>query len=360
VTIGTTDAAMRDVLPDGRHPLHSPPEVLMTAQAAPWPTLALDDWKDTYATLHRWTQIVGKIRLALMPWINHSWHVALYVTGRGLTTSPIPYGTRSLQIDFDFIDHRLVVASSEGVIRTIALRPVAVADFYALVFTTLRELGLDVRIRPMPNEIPGATPLDTDREHASYDPEYANRFWRVLVQSDRVFTSFRARFLGKCSPIHFFWGSFDMAVTRFSGRRAPEHPGGVPHLPDSVAREAYSHEVSSCGFWPGSGPVPYPAYYSYAYPMPDGFDAARVRPDAAFFSRELGEFVLPYDAVRTASDPDAVLLDFLQDTYEAAADRARWDRAELERNQVTIGRAPQSDPRLRLGSGGRREESGVG
>jgi hypothetical protein len=216
----------------------------------------------------------------------------------------------------------------------------AVADFYALMFETLRSLGIEVRIHPMPNEIPDAQSLDVDREHASYDPEYANRFWRVLVQSDRVFTAFRARFVGKCSPVHFFWGSFDLAVTRFSGRRAPQHPGGVPHLPDAVTREAYSHEESSAGFWPGSGPVPYPAYYSYVYPTPPGFDAARVRPAAAFFSKDLGEFVLPYDSVRTASDPDAILLDFLQDTYEAAANLAAWNRSELERPEAAIGRPP--------------------
>ena len=297
----------------------------------PWPSLPLDHWKDTYATLHRWTQIVGKIRLRQTPWINHSWHVALYVTARGLTTSLMAHGTRSFQIDFDFVDHRLVVATGEGMVRAIELRPMAVADLYARLFTTLYDLELPVKINPMPNELPDATPLDTDFEHASYDPEYANRFWRVLVQSERILKSFRARFIGKCSPVHFFWGSFDMAVTRFSGRRAPQHPGGVPHLPDEVAREAYSHEVSSAGFWPGSGPVSYPAYYSYAYPTPAGFADASVRPSAAFFSRDLGEFVLPYDEVRQAASPDAVLLEFLEDTYAAAADRAGWDRSALER-----------------------------
>ena len=299
--------------------------------ADPWPSLRLDDWKDTYATLHRWTQIVGKIRLRQTPWINHSWHVVLYVTARGLTTSPMAYGSRAFQIDFDFVDHRLVVTTGEGTVRTIELRPMAVADFYERVFATLRDLELPVRIHPVPNELPDATPLDTDREHASYDAEYANRFWRVLLQSQRIFTTFRARFIGKCSPVHFFWGSFDMAVTRFSGRSAPPHPGGVPHLPDHVAREAYSQEVSSCGFWPGSGPVSYPAYYAYAYPIPDGFADAVVRPRAAFFSRDLGEFVLPYDEVRKTGSPDTVLLDFLEDTYAAAADRAGWDRAALER-----------------------------
>ena len=302
-----------------------------TSSEGAWPALPLDEWRDTYATLHRWTQIVGKIRLVQTPWVNHSWHVTSYVTARGLTTSPIPYATRTFQIDFDFIDHRLVVETGEGAIRTIALRPMAVADFYAELLAALHELGIDVKIHPIPNELPDATPLDTDREHASYDPVYANRFWRVLAQSDRVFKEFRARFIGKCSPVHFFWGSFDLAVTRFSGRPAPPHPGGVPHLPDSVAREAYSHEVSSAGFWPGSGPVSYPAYYSYAYPAPDGFAGAAVRPASAIFSRDLGEFVLPYDEVRRAPAPDAILLEFLEDTYAAAASLAHWDRASLER-----------------------------
>jgi hypothetical protein len=311
----------------------------MAAHGDAWPTLALADWQDTYATLHRWSQIVGKIRLARTPWINHSWHVTLYVTARGLTTSPIPYGTRSFQIDFDFVDHRVIVAASEGAIRALAMRPMTVADFHKALFAALDDLALDVHIVEKPNELPDATPLDQDRTHCAYDPDAANRFWRILVQTERVFTAFRARFLGKCSPVHFFWGSFDMAVTRFSGRRAPRHPGGVPNLPDAVAREAYSHEVSSAGWWPGSGAIAYPAYYSYAYPAPDGFADATVRPKEAFFSRDLGEFVLPYDAVRTAADPDATLLAFLQDTYEAAADRAKWPRAELE-CEPAVGHPP--------------------
>ena len=307
------------------------------ASIAAWPELPLEAWKDTYATLHRWTQIVGKIRLVQTPWINHSWHVTLYVTARGLTTSPIPYGTRTFEIHFDFIEHRLRLLTWEGEVRTLELRPRTVADFHAELFAALRDLGLDVTIHELPNELPDATPLDRDREHAAYDPEYANRCWRVLVQSDRVFKDFRARFIGKCSPVHFFWGSFDLAVTRFSGRPAPPHPGGVPHLPDFVAREAYSHEVSSCGFWPGSGPIAYPAYYSYAYPAPTGFADAPVRPRDAFFSRDLGEFVLPYDAVRQAAAPDAVLLEFLQSTYEAAAEHARWNRTALERDRFVPG-----------------------
>jgi hypothetical protein len=299
--------------------------------AETWPSLPLDAWKETYATLHMWSQVVGKIRMTQMPWINHSWHVTLYVTARGLTTSPIPYGTKLFQIDFDFIDHRLVIQTHEGPRRTVELRPRSVADFYLEVMGTLKQLGLEVHIHTLPNEVPDPIPFDRDGRHASYDAEYANRFWRILLQTDRVFKAFRARFIGKCSPVHFFWGSFDLAVTRFSGRPAPPHPGGVPHLPDTVAREAYSHEVSSCGFWPGSGAVTYPAFYSYAYPAPPGFAEAPVRPRAAAYSSDVGEFLLPYDEVRTAAHPDDVLLEFLQSTYEAAANLGRWDRAALER-----------------------------
>ena len=299
-----------------------------------WPGLSLEEWKDTYATLHMWTQVIGKIRFAQTPWVNHSWHVTLYVTSRGLTTSPIPYGEKTFEIDFDFIEHRLVIETSGGDVRSIELRPRSVADFYGEVMSTLRGLGLDVRIHTLPNEVQDPIPFEKDVEHKSYDPEYANRFWRILIQTDRVFKEFRARFIGKCSPVHFFWGSFDMAVTRFSGRTAPPHPGGVPHLPDVVAREAYSHEVSSCGFWPGGGPVPYPVFYSYAYPAPNGFKDAPVKPPGAFYSGDLGEFLLPYDEVRNAEKPDAVLLDFLQSTYEAAANLAKWDRPALERDKL--------------------------
>jgi hypothetical protein len=299
-----------------------------------WPALPLDEWKDTYATLHMWTQVAGKVRFAQTPWVNHSWHVTLYVTSRGLTTSPIPYGERTFEIKFDFIDHRLVIETSGGGVRHIELRPRTVADFYGEVMSALRGLGLGVKIHTLPNEIADPIPFEKDVTHKSYDPEYAKRFWRILVQTDRVFKEFRSHFIGKCSPVHFFWGSFDMAVTRFSGRTAPPHPGGVPHLPDVVAREAYSHEVSSCGFWPGGGPVPYPVYYSYAYPAPEGFKDARVRPSAAFYSADLGEFLLPYDEVRKARKPDAVLLDFLQSTYEAAANLAKWDRPALERDKL--------------------------
>jgi len=291
--------------------------------------------------LQLWTQIVGKVRLARTPRLNHSWHVTLYVTARGLTTSPVPDGARSFQIDFDFIDHLLVLATSDGTRREVPLRPQSVADFYAAVMAALAALGIDVTISMMPNEIPNAVRFDQDRQHASYDADAAQRFWRVLVDADRVFKRFRTAFLGKSSPVHFFWGSFDLAVTRFSGRRAPLHPGGVPNLSNEVAREAYSHEVSSAGFWPGGGAIDYPAFYSYAYPAPDGFAAARVRPDEAFFSSDLGEFILPYDAVRSAPQPDAALLAFLQSTYEAAADLANWDRAALECEAGRPGRPRQ-------------------
>ena len=304
----------------------------------PWPSLSLDAWSDTCATLHLWTQIVGKIRLAQSPWVNHAWSVTLYVTARGLTTSPIPCGTRDFQIDFDFIDHRLLIRSSDGAIGTVALRPQSVASFYRQVWTELGRLDLPVKINAKPNEVENPIPFAEDERHASYDPDYANRFWRALMQSDRVFKRFRARFIGKCSPVHFFWGAPDLAVTRFSGRRAPEHPGGVPHLPDAVTREAYSHEVSSCGFWPGGGAIPYAAFYSYAYPEPRGFAQAAVRPDAAFYSPDLREFILPYDAVRQARSPDDTLLEFLQATYEAAANLAGWDREALER-EVAFGGA---------------------
>ena len=299
-----------------------------------WPSLALDAWKDTYATLHMWTQIVGKIRLVQTPWINHSWHAALYVTARGLTTSPIPYGMRTFQIDFDFIDHQLLINTSDGAVKAIALRPRSVADFYQELFSAMRQLGFAVTISTTPNEVVDATPFDQDHVHASYDAEYANRFWRALVQAARVFQQFRARFIGKCSPVHFFWGSFDLAVTRFSGRPAPEHPGGVPNCPDWVTREAYSHELSSCGFWPGGGALPYPLFYAYAYPEPKGFSAAPVHPDSAFYDATLREFILPYDEVRQAPSPDAMLLEFLQSSYEAAADLGKWDSLALERTMA--------------------------
>jgi hypothetical protein len=303
---------------------------ISSAPKFPWPELPTAAWRETYATLHLWTQIVGKIRLVRSPWLNHSWHVALYVTPRGLTTSPIPEGTRTFQIDFDFIDHLLRISTSDGAQRQFALAGQSVASFYAAIMSALAELDIPIAIDEMPNELPEPIRFSQDRQHASYDPDAARRLLQILVNADRVFKQFRTGFLGKASPVHFFWGSFDLAVTRFSGRRAPRHPGGVPHLVDAVACEAYSHEVSSAGFWPGSGAIDYPAFYCYAYPEPPGFRATRVRPEAAFFSEALGEFILPYDALRTAADPDQALLEFLQSTYEAAANAAKWDRAALE------------------------------
>jgi hypothetical protein len=278
-----------------------------------------------------WTQIVGKIRLAGMPWINHSWHVTLYVTARGLTTAPVPHGGRSFQIDFDFIDHQLNIETDDGSVRSLALKALPVAEFYRQLFDALSELALDLKIHGSPNEVPKPIPFARDREHSSYDPEFAGRWWKILSQTNRVFNDFRAPFLGKCSPVHFFWGAFDLAVTRFSGRQAPPHPGGFPNMPDWITREAYSHEVSSCGFWPGGGPVPYPVFYAYAYPEPEGFSAARVRPAEAFYSADLREFLLPYEEMRKAADPDATLLGFLRSTYDAAADLGKWDRQKLER-----------------------------
>jgi hypothetical protein len=303
----------------------------MTIKSEQWPSLPYEAWKDTCATLHMWTQIVGKIRRVQTPWLNHSWHVTLYVTARGLTTSPIPYGVRTFQIDFDFIAHRLSIETSDGAVRTMTLQPRSVADFYEELLGRLKELGLGVKIHTTPNEVVDAIPFNQDHHHASYDAEYANRFWRALVQADRVFKQCRAGFIGKSSPVHFFWGSFDLAVTRFSGRPAPEHPGGVPNCPDWITREAYSHEVSSCGFWPGSEQLPYPLFYAYAYPEPLGFSSAPVRSDGARYDDAFHEFVLPYDEVRQAAAPDAVLLEFMQSSYEAAANLGGWDRAALER-----------------------------
>jgi hypothetical protein len=300
------------------------------SDAERWPPLPFREWKDTYETLHMWTQIVGKIRLVQTPWTNHSWHTPLYVTSRGLTTSPIPFEARSFQIDFDFIDHRLLIQTSDGASKEMALASRPVAEFYQELFEHLSELCPGVKIHTTPNEVVNAIPFEKDYEHATYDAEQANRFWRALAQADRVLKQFRARFIGKCSPVHFFWGSFDLAVTRFSGRRAPAHPGGVPNLPDWVVREAYSHEVSSCGFWPGSEQLPQPVFYAYAYPEPEGFRSAKVGPSGAAYNTELREFILPYEDVRRAASPDESLLEFLQSTYEAAADSGAWDRAALE------------------------------
>ena len=295
-----------------------------------WPSLPLDAWAETYTTLHRWMQVVGKVRLARNPMLNHWWQVTLYVTCRGLTTAPMPHGSQRFQIDFDFNDHRLVIQTDEGAQDAFALAPCTVADFHQQVMGRLRAMGLETRIWTTPVEMADPIPFEADRIHACYDPEYANRCWRILAQADRVLRVFRSRFLGKASPVHLFWGAFDIAATRFSGRRAPTHPG-APGLADHVTQEAYSHEVSSCGFWPGDTSTGGPAFYAYAYPEPPGFAAAEVRPDAAFYSREKGEFLLPYDAVRQAISPDDELLAFLQDTYVAAADLGHWNRSALER-----------------------------
>ena len=296
----------------------------------PWPELPTAGWRETCVTLHLFSQVIGKIRLARAPWLNHSWHVALYLTTHGLTTSPIPDGVRTFQIDFDFIDHTLRISTSDGATRRLDLAGQSVARFYTAVMAALAELGIHIAIDDMPNELPDPIRFSDDNQHASYDPSAVQRFFQILVSVDRVFKQFRTGFLGKASPVHFFWGSFDLAVTRFSGRRAPRHPGGVPHLSDAVVCEAYSHEVSSAGFWPGGGAIDYPAFYSYAYPEPAGFRSAPVRPGAAFFSEALGEFILPYDAVRTAAQPDQTLLEFLHSSYEAAANAAKWDRDALE------------------------------
>ena len=294
-----------------------------------WPEIPYEDWRDTAATLQLWTQIVGKVRLALTPWVNHGWQVPLYVTARGLGTSPIPAGDGILEIELDFVAHRLAARTSAGGEAEFGLEPLTVAEFFRRARTLLDGLGVKVAINEMPNEVADPIPFSRDVSHRSYDAAAVRRFWQALVQADRVFRLFRTGFLGKVSPVHFFWGSFDLAVTRFSGRSAPRHPGGIPGLPDAVTREAYSHEVSSAGFWPGSTAFPRAAFYSYAYPEPAGFRDRPV-PTGAAFDPALGEFVLPYDAVRTAADPEALLLDFLSSTYAAAAQCGGWDRAALE------------------------------
>ena len=294
-----------------------------------WPELEYASWRDTALTLQLWTQIVGKVRLALTPWLNHSWHVPLYVSARGLTTGPVPAGKEVVELEFDFHVHQLLLRTSRGEEARIDLPGQSVADFYRGTLDALRLMGVSVTINELPNEMPSATRFSQDRAHAIYDPAAAQRFWRALIQADRLFKLFRSGFLGKASPVHFFWGSFDLAVTRFSGRTAPPHPGGMPHLPDAVAREAYSHEVSSAGFWPGSDAFPRAAFYSYAYPEPPGYRTQRV-PPGAMFAPALGEFILSYDTLRAAADPDALLLDFLAATYAAAADCGKWDRAALE------------------------------
>ncbi len=296
-----------------------------------WPSLRVSDWAATRDTLHMWLQIVGKIRLGLSPSVNHWWHTTLYVTPRGLGTSSIPYRNSIFDVEFDFREHNLNIRSSEGGMSVVPLTSQAVAEFYARTLGALSELGIEARIHATPNEVDPAIPFAQDDVHRTYDADAAQLFWRQLLCADRVMQEFRADFLGKVSPVHFFWGAMDLACTRFSGRTAPPHPGGIPNCPDSVMAEAYSHELSSCGFWPGGGEEG--GFYSYAYPAPDGFADHPVRPDSAYYSAELGEFVLPYEAVRAAADPDAELLEFLRGTYAAAADLGQWDRVHLERPQ---------------------------
>ena len=291
-----------------------------------WPALPLESWKDTYATLHMWTQMVGKVRLRLTPLVNHWWNVPLYVTARGLSTSLIPYGQRAFELWFDFVGHRLVLETSDGMLKSIALRPQSVAEFYQEFMEMLRSAGIEVRIWRMPVEIPNPIPFDEDRVHASYDPASVEKFWHILLSVAAVFTQFRAGFIGKSSPVHFFWGSFDLAVSRFSGRVAPERPGA-----DYITREAYSHEVSSVGFWPGAGDIKDAAFYSYTVPEPLGFKEARVRPASAYYQKQVSEFLLMYEDVRKSESPTATLLDFCQSTYEAGANLGNWDRKALER-----------------------------
>ncbi len=299
-----------------------------------WPALPFADWQGTAESLQLWLQIVGKIRLALTPWINHSWHVTLYLTARGLTTSPIPHGFHTFEIRLDFVSHELRILKSDGALRVLPLKAQPVAHFYRALLDTLEELDLVVQIDPLPNEIADAIRFDRDTVQRAYDPLQAHRFWRALQQSDRILKKFRSRFCGKCSPVHFFWGSFDLAVTRFSGRSAPPHPGGVPHLSDAVTREAYAQEVSSVGFWPGNAASPTPIYYSYAYPEPPGFADANVKTAEASYLPQMHEFILPYDAVRTAPSPDEMLLEFAQSAYDAASVLGKWDRAALAESSL--------------------------
>jgi hypothetical protein len=291
-----------------------------------WPSLPLDSWKDTYATLHMWTQIVGKVRLRLTPLVNHWWNVPLYVSARGLTTSQIPYGDKAFEVWFDFIQHRLVLETSGGLTKTMPLDPRSVAEFYKAFIALLHSAGIEVKIWRMPVEIANPIPFDEDRVHSSYDPKSVEKFWRILLSVDAVFNQFRSSFIGKSSPVHFFWGSFDLAVSRFSGRRAPDRPGA-----DAMTREAYSHEVSSVGFWPGNDGTSSGAFYSYTVPAPAGFKEARVGPKGAYFDNQLGEFILKYEIAQTAQSPTAALLKFCQTTYEAGARLGNWDREALER-----------------------------
>lgn len=304
----------------------------------PWPDLAAFDLRPTIDALHLWSQIVGKVRLMLTPWINHSWQATFYLSGRGFTTGPIYGDRRAFEMEFDLLNDLLRIDTAEGETRCVKLEAQRVAAFYEATMAALAELGLAVDIRRMPCEIPDAVAFDEDHAPRTYDPDAARAYWRAMLQVKRVFLLFRSRFVGKCSPIHLFWGSFDLAVTRFSGRDAPPHPGGMPHVPNAVAREAYSREVSSAGFWPG---IDRPAFYSYAYPAPDSFGLAKAEPETAVFDTQLGEFLLPYDAVRSSPDPDTALLAFLHSTYEAAANLAHWERSRLERAQGKLGQLPE-------------------
>ena len=305
----------------------------MTNTPAPhngWPALPTDGWIDTLEAVHLWTQVVGKIRLGYAPWLNHSWSVPLYVSTKGLRTSLIPIGHEGVELEFDFTDHRLNIHTTTGHQRTIPLRSQSVADFHRAVLHAMESVAMPVTINPMPSEIPDAIPFGQDTVERNYEPDHAHSLWRALVQTDRALTRFRSWFKGKASPVHFFWGSFDLATTRFSGRTAPDHPGGIPNFPDDVAREAYSHEVTSVGFWPGNRDAPDPIFYAYAYPTPDGFSTAQVQPAEAFWLDDLGEFALPYATVATAEDPDGMLASFFDTTHAAAAELAQWDRATLE------------------------------
>ena len=295
-----------------------------------WPELSYSEAKDTYETLHLWTQIVGKIKLMKLPWINHSWHVPLGVSPTGLTTYGLTHEDKHFQIDFDLVQHKLKIITDSRLTRMFDLQGLSVAQFYENVMRALNELNIAVEINVLPNEIPNAIPFNKDKIHKTYHPKHATALHKALLNSEYVLTQFRSEFRGKCSPVHFFWGSFDLAVSRFSGREAPMHPGGIPNLPDRVAREAYSHEVSSCGFWPGNEAVPFAAFYSYIYPEPEGFKKAIILPEGAYYNQDLGEFILPYKVVQKASDPHLKLLEFLRSTYDAAADLAQWDRGSLE------------------------------
>ncbi|QNL48043.1 hypothetical protein H8S90_14640 [Olivibacter sp. SDN3] len=294
-----------------------------------WPELKFEELKASVETLQLWTQIVGKIRLRNMPWLNHSWHVSLYISSRGLTTSSIPYKNGIFQIDFDFIDHQLIISSSTGEINKVELHARTVASFYDELFEKLKSMDILVKIYKKPNEVNPAIPFDEDEIHKSYDKKQVHNLWTAFVRIDTVFNRFRSRFAGKCSPVHLFWGAFDLAVTRFSGREAPKHQGGVPNIPPEIMQEAYSHEVSSAGFWPGNDAFPHPAFYAYCYPTPEEYGQQSVKPKEAFYSKEMGEFLLPYESVRQSSAPEETLMQFLQSTYDATVDTANWDKEAL-------------------------------